>query len=139
MKYLIIILLLSASLTLPAQKKLNCDSARTQGELNACAARGYKDADNELNKLYSSIVDSYKSDTVFIRNLKTAEKLWIKLRDAELMVKFPEGPGYSYGSVQPMCVSMYLMDLTNERIKYLKQWINGAEEGEACRGSVKWK
>lgn len=38
-----------------------------------------------------------------------------------------------------MCVSMYLEKLTRERIKTLKEWINGVEEGDVCIGSVKMK
>ncbi len=39
----------------------------------------------------------------------------------------------------PMCVYSYLELLTRERIKTLKQWIDGVEETEACIGSVKTK
>jgi hypothetical protein len=38
-----------------------------------------------------------------------------------------------------MCVSMYLENLTNQRISTLKEWIDGIEEGDVCLGSVKMK
>jgi uncharacterized protein YecT (DUF1311 family) len=121
------------------EKKLNCDSAMTQLDMNDCAARAYGEADTKLNEVYKALLKAYKSDTAFIHNLRTAEALWIKLRDAELMMKFPDRPYGWYGSVQPMCESMYLTDLTRERITYLKQWLDGIEEGDACIGSVKLK
>jgi hypothetical protein len=46
--------------------------------------------------------------------------------------------GY-YGSVHPMCVAMYLTQLTEERIKILRIWLDGIEEGDVCCGSVKSK
>ena len=144
MKHILIILILICSSLAQAQKneptkKINCDSAMTQGEMNYCAANAYKEADAKLNSVYKSILEAYKSDTAFIHNLRISEQLWIKLRDAELKVKFPEGPGHEYGSVQPMCMSMYLTDLTNDRTKYLQIWLDGIDEGDACTGSVRRK
>jgi len=144
MKHLTIIFLLRCCFGAQAQKnatekKLNCDSAMTQYEMNTCAALAYEEADTRLNEVYKGILKSYKSDTAFIRDLKIAEELWIKLRDAELKMKFPDRPVGWYGSVQPMCETMYLTDLTKERIKFLQEWLDGIEEGDACRGSVKMK
>jgi hypothetical protein len=54
-------------------------------------------------------------------------------------MKFPNyGPNW-YGSIQPMCESGYLEKLTRERIKTLKEWLFGEEEGDACIGIVKQK
>ena len=144
MKYILIMLVLICSSQAQAQKKgslkwPDCDSAKTQLDLNDCAAEALAQADAKLNSVYKSILKAYKSDTAFIHNLKTAEELWIKLRDAELKVKFPDGPDYEYGSVQPMCRFSYLTDLTNERIKFLQVWVDGIEEGDLCLGSVKIK
>ena len=44
-----------------------------------------------------------------------------------------------YGSVFPMCWSMALTSLTNERIEKLKIWLTGIEEGDMCSGSIKIK
>jgi hypothetical protein len=38
-----------------------------------------------------------------------------------------------------MCVARFLEQLTNERIKYLKVWLDGIAEGDYCTGSVKMK
>jgi uncharacterized protein YecT (DUF1311 family) len=145
MKHIPVILLLLCCFAMQAQKnptkkKLNCNSAKlSQGELNDCAALAYEEVQTTLDSVYKAILNNYRSDTVFIHNLRTAEALWLKLRDAELEVKFPDMPNVWYGSVQPMCESMYLTDLTTQRTTFLRQWLDGTEEGDVCSGSVKIK
>ena len=113
--------------------------AQTQSELNEREHKKYLKVDSELNSTYQKILKEYKSDAIFIKNLKAAQKLWVQFRDAEMKMKYPERePGY-YGSVQPMCWSIYLAQLTTERINILKQWLDGIEEGDVCAGSVKTK
>jgi uncharacterized protein YecT (DUF1311 family) len=111
--------------------------SQTQGQMNEDANAKYVQADKNLNTVYKEILKSYKADTAFIKNLKTSQALWIKFRDAELKMKYPEGG--SYGSVKPMCMSMYLESLTLDRTKTLQIWLDGIEEGDVCMGSVKIK
>jgi uncharacterized protein YecT (DUF1311 family) len=110
---------------------------QSQAELNLKANEEYKKVDKEMNSVYQQILKEYASQPVFITKFKTAQRLWVQLRDAELAVKFP-GPDY-YGSVEPMCQAIYLNSLTTERIKFLKTWLNGIAEGDVCNGSVKAK
>ncbi len=110
---------------------------QTQTELNLKASKQYKKADMELNSSYQKILKEYASQPLFIKKFKAAQRLWLQLRDAELAARFPEAG--SYGSVEPMCKVMYLEELTRERIKFLKTWLNGVAEGDACNGSVKLK
>ena len=111
--------------------------AQTQMQMNQDAGSGYKQAEAELNTIYLQILKGYAADTSFISHLKAAERIWIKFRDAELLMKYP--PDGSYGSSQSMCESTYLEQLTHERIKTLKVWVDGIEEGDICSGSVKNK
>jgi len=105
---------------------------QSQTEMNLQSIQSAKKVDNELNTIYQKVLTEYKSDTVFIKNLKVAQQAWITFRDAELHMKFPErGPNW-YGSIQPVCVSAYIEHLTRERIRTLKIWIEGIEEGDAC-------
>lgn len=114
-------------------------SAQTQGEMNQDAASEFKAADRELNAIYQQILEDYADDEVFVANLKEAQRCWVVFRDAQLKMKFPDRePGY-YGSVLPMCEAMYLTELTQDRIKALKVWIDGVEEGNVCAGTVKMK
>jgi uncharacterized protein YecT (DUF1311 family) len=113
--------------------------SQTQSEINEEAYNNYKKADKELNVVYQKILNDYKSDTAFLKNLKAAQKIWINFRDAEMLAKFPDRePGY-YGSIQPTCWSNYLQELTEERTKRLKVWLTGIEEGNMCSGSVNIK
>jgi len=109
---------------------------QTQSEMNIESGNSYGKADKELNDIYKKILFEYRSDTVFITNLKVSQRVWIAFRDAELNMKFPERePGW-YGSMHPMCVSGYLEKLTRARIKTLKEWLNSVEDGEGCGGSI---
>ena len=111
--------------------------SQTQGEMNQNAHAEYKKAEKEINYVYQKILKEYSSDVAFIKNLKTAERLWIEFRDAEMKAKFPDREEGYYGSVQPMCWYSYLTKLTRERIKTLKIWLTGLPEGDVCNGSVK--
>jgi uncharacterized protein YecT (DUF1311 family) len=112
---------------------------QTQLELNSDAHESYMTADKELNDVYQTILSEYKSDTIFIKNLKASQRIWITFRDAEVLVKYPEIGSSNYGSVLPMCVSLYLEQLTRTRITTLKEWTTGAFDGDVCNGSVKIK
>ncbi|MEO7308370.1 MAG: lysozyme inhibitor LprI family protein [Ferruginibacter sp.] len=118
---------------------INFSFAQTQGELNQNAQKKYKKAETEINGVYQRILKEYSSDQVFIKNLKIAQRLWIQFRDAEMKARFPDRYAGYYGSAQPMCWSMYLTELTEERINKLKVWLTGIEEGDICSGSVKIK
>jgi uncharacterized protein YecT (DUF1311 family) len=113
---------------------------QTQSEMNSDENQKYIKADKELNQVYSKILKDYKDDPVFISKLKIAQNLWIKFRDAEMNALFPEiDKQLNYGSVFPMCWSIHITTLTKERIKTLKIWQTGIEEGDVCSGSVKIK
>ena len=111
--------------------------AQSQTAMNMKAYSDYKKADAELNGVYQKILKSYVRETSFIKKFRTAQRLWIQLRDAELAAKYPNIG--SYGSVAPMCESIYLETLTRDRIKFLQVWVTGIEEGEVCLGSVRIK
>jgi uncharacterized protein YecT (DUF1311 family) len=112
---------------------------QTQLEINTEANTEYQKADKELNSTYKKILKEYSTDLVFIKNLKIAQNIWIKFRDAEMNMKYPEKEPRYYGSIFPTCWSMYMTELTKKRIKELKIWLTGIPEGDACSGSVKMK
>ena len=114
--------------------------AQTQAELNRDACATYKNADAEMNRTYKQILDKYLRETVFIEKLKAAQRAWIKFRDADLESLYPERDTLSaYGSVNPMCRCIAVSELTKERTKSLKRWVDGVEEGDVCAGSIKTK
>jgi uncharacterized protein YecT (DUF1311 family) len=111
---------------------------QTQAEMNTKAKTEYEKVDKDLNQVYQKILQDYKSDTIFIKSMKEAQRQWVKFRDAQIKMKYP--PYKDAGeSVLPMCRNYYLKELTTNRIKELKQWIDGVEEGDVCSGSIKFK
>lgn len=113
--------------------------SQTQSEMNKEARENFEKKDKELNITYQKILQDYKDDTAFINNLRISQRIWIQLRDAEMDMKFPEKDRRKYGTVFLLCWYSYEEDLTNERIKFLKTWLDGIEEGDVCNGSVKIK
>jgi uncharacterized protein YecT (DUF1311 family) len=108
--------------------------AQTQLEMNQEAYKSYEDADKELNNVYTQIKKKYASDAVFLKELKNAQLAWIKLRDADVKMMFPDRePGF-YGSMHPMCYSNYMEKLTRERTEKLRLWLGGSDNG--CTSSV---
>jgi len=102
--------------------------SQTQSEINENANEAYKKADKELNVVYQKILEKNKSDSVFIKNLKASQRIWITFRNAEVKVRFPERePGY-YGSMLPMCISTFLEKFTKERITALKKYLDEIQE-----------
>src|SRR5687768_11622038 len=93
--------------------------AQTQMEMNEDAHRQLDTADKQLNHVFRQILKEYKSDTVFIKNLKISQQRWIRFRDAEMDMMYPEREHGYYGSMHPMCWSLYKKELTDERTKKL--------------------
>uniref|UniRef100_UPI004049CE50 lysozyme inhibitor LprI family protein n=1 Tax=Flavobacterium sp. TaxID=239 RepID=UPI004049CE50 len=115
---------------------MNCFS-QTQAEMNKEAYAEFNKSNKQLNEIYQTILSEYKSDTIFVKNLKKSQRLWIQFRDAEMDMKFPNDLDKIDGSMQPTCRSFYLKELSDKRIETLKEWVGGTEEGDACNGSVK--
>ena len=113
--------------------------SQTQAELNTMQYDSYKKTDKKLNEVYQAILKEYKSDTEFIKNLRASQRIWIIFRDAEVKVKYPDREDGYYGSIHPLCVSLYLEELTVDRISTLNLWLKGSEEGDACSGSINVK
>ncbi len=134
-------ILIFGLLSLPGLAFADCASnGGGQADLNQCYGSEYRKADSELNALYKKILSEYADDPRFIEKFKAAQRAWIKFRDAEMEALFPHGdePQY-YGSVYPMCDSIWLTTLTRERIDQLRKWSKKTEEGDVCSGSIKIK
>jgi uncharacterized protein YecT (DUF1311 family) len=109
---------------------------QTEQTMNEQAARKMNKAEEELNLIYQKVVKEYAQDTAFIVKLRISQRIWIQFREAELNMKYPGNP-MDYGTIWPMCFASYKEQLTRDRIKTLKQWLDGEEEGDVCNGSVK--
>ena len=116
------------------------DKAVTQLDVNACAGEQFAAADAELNRVYKAILEKYKGDALFIEKLRAVQRAWLAYRDAEIEAKYPHAKDpHVYGSSLGMCDPLYRAQLTQERIKKLREWLDGSEEGDVCSGSVEVK
>ncbi len=118
------------------------DKAKTQFDMNQCARREFEKADKELNRLYQAILTEYADDKLFIEKFKAAQRAWIRFRDSEMEALFPvqnKNEVYNYGGVYPMCCSIWMENLTQDRIEQLKKWSGKIDEGDVCSGSIKNK
>ena len=112
-------------------------NSQTQAEMNEQAIASFQESEDRLKSIYQQILKGYKSDSIFIENLKASQQLWTQWRAAELKMKYPERDGNYYGSIHPVCRASFLQELTEDRIGTLSAWVTGIYEGDACSGSVK--
>lgn len=106
-------------------------------DVDVIAFKDFQKAEKELNYVYRKIFRIYHSDTIFLKQLKITQKIWLKLRDAELNAKLTENTRAGSAIMNTMCWNVYKAELTRERIKHLRIWLNGIEEGDVCTGSVR--
>ncbi len=94
---------------------IDCNNAMTQSDMNICADKDYRAADKLLNAAYAKAVaglDAHSRDL-----LKTAQRAWIKFRDAECAYEAAPNEG---GTIYPLEYSGCLTALTMARTKELK-------------------
>ncbi|HST58217.1 MAG TPA: lysozyme inhibitor LprI family protein [Longimicrobium sp.] len=95
-----------------------CPDARTQHEMNVCAAQELARADRVLNERYPELVRTMPP--VQLELLRTAQRAWIRFRDAECAYQASVFEG---GSMQPMVRSSCLARLTEERAAELGEML----------------
>jgi len=110
---------------------LPCDApAQSQMEMNATAAADLENADRELNALYQKLLKDNQDDPQFCRDLKEAQRAWLKFVEYHLKSSFPlkqgEDPRIVYGSIYPMEHALLQAELVRQRIAQLKQ-LSGEE------------
>ena len=111
-----------------------------QTEMNRTSSESYKSSILQLEGTINRILALYSNEQDFIEAFKISNRDWSKYRDAQLKMKFPSAnPRSAYGSVFQMCYDGYLEELTRIRIKELRAWSDGGQEGDVCIGSVKSK
>ena len=124
--FLIKILFLILSANIYAQRQCDIDAINngSQFAMNECASIEYHKSDKILNDTYKQLLNIHKNNKVFIANLKTAQKIWIKFRDAEakMILTYADMPG-NHGTMNSMLWSGELQALTEQRIKTLKKYI----------------
>jgi uncharacterized protein YecT (DUF1311 family) len=95
-----------------------CSQAKTQTDINACAARDHRAADAELNRAYTRLMSV--ALPARREGIRVAQRAWIAFRDAHCRSEASE---YQGGSMQPMVLSFCLADVTRSRTAQLKERI----------------
>jgi len=102
----------------------------------ASLQKEYEKADKKLNEMYVKVksgpASKGKTGPTFKKNLTDAEVTWIAFRNTDSEVY-----GLSGGSEAFKLTKM--IELTNNRTKQLKEWDDGAQEGDTCSGSIPFK
>lgn len=92
-----------------------------QGDRNElCTGSDYAEADNILNDVYQEILYVYEDNPEFIKRLKVAQRAWLKLRDAEFLLRYPD-TGYTYPVSEDE--DEYMTAIVNARVHFLLQWL----------------
>jgi len=107
----------------------DCANAITQGEMNQCAAKESKVADNELNSLYKQITARLKDNPEATRMLVKAQRAWIGFRDAECEFS---ASGVEGGSVYPLIYGNCIAAQTKARVEAFKTYLKCKEGDLSC-------
>lgn len=110
---------------LAAQDKTVCPDARTQYDMNLCAARMHARADTVLNERYQQLVRLMAPAPRRVQALREAQRAWIRFRDAECGFEASEFEG---GSMQPMIDALCRADLTEKRAEHFATLIRAERE-----------
>lgn len=98
--------------------------ATTQLVMNSLSLKGYEEADKKINKIYKQVMKKHKDNKLFTKKLRASQRLWIKLKEANLEAVFPEeDKRLYYGSMYPLNKNSALEVYTLERIRFLKQFL----------------
>lgn len=128
--------LLVALLALPATALANvaCNPDGSQSELNACAADTLKQADAELNRVYGQVRASLQGNALALERLRDAQRLWVRLRDADVSARYPvpddEDYRLHFGSMYPLLVLGAREEATRARTAWLRRHFLEQQEGQ---------
>ena len=103
------------------------DSANTQEQI-PCGQREVDKADNLLTKIYAVVIRGLESgavDPMFSyfedkkRALEDSQRAWTKYRDSQCLAV---GASYGAGTGKPIGIGYCLLDLTNERLMFVRSY-----------------
>jgi len=106
------------------QKKDPCtEGGETTADMKMCTARKYKQADDELNKVYRELMLKL-DDEGHKASLKTAQVAWLKYRDTNCDFESYLNRG---GSIYSVVVGDCMTSMTISRTEELKEQIKGLD------------
>jgi len=104
-----------------------CNPEGNQSEMNQCAYDDFLKADKALNDVYQKLIKKSAGDKTYIKELRKAQRAWIKFRDAELDAMFScaeEDIKLCWGSMVGMLYPSAKAEITEERTKKLQHYID---------------
>lgn len=102
-----------------------------------CAQLDLAESKQEMAEAYNEVLKRYAADTVFIVRFKASQAAWSAYFDAEMAALYPDPRGVAaYGSTYPGCHADAAAYLIDRRTQELRRWLDGAEEGDVCAGSI---
>jgi putative lipoprotein len=110
----------------------DCANATSQTAIDACAARGYRQADSALTQQYQRALSA--STGARRAALQKAQQAWAAYRDAHCRYATI---GYSGGSAEAMQKSLCLASLTRDRTRDLEESLTNTGVGPGAVGKPK--
>ncbi len=102
-----------------------------------CAQLDLASAKKEMAEVYQQVLQHYAADTQFLIKLKASQAAWSAYFDAEMAALYPDPRGVAaYGSSFPSCDASAAAYLIARRTQELRRWLEGAQEGDVCAGSI---
>jgi uncharacterized protein YecT (DUF1311 family) len=126
------LLIFAPTSLLRSEEKLDCANAVTQADMNQCARTDFEEADKELNVIWNAArerarkLDEQEHDAGTKgaeTALLAAQRGWIAYRDGHCELGGWESHG---GSMEPQLVWDCKAELTQERTKQLKKFVEGS-------------
>ena len=120
---ILVFLSLSIALTSSGQKQRlqdPCANPQTTAEMRDCAGKEYKQADDELNRVYRQLMTKIGNDEGRKTALKTAQQAWIKYRDANRDFASYLNRG---GTIEPVIRYNVMAGMTVSRMKELREYL----------------
>ena len=112
----------SAATNLQLAQRPNCNNPQTQSEMNICASIAYQNADRKLNQVYRQLLPKLSASRK--QKLISAQQAWIKFRDSSCEF---ETSAYEGGSMAPMIYGFCLADVTEQRTKDLRRYLEDSD------------
>ena len=112
----------SAATNLQLAQRPNCNNPQTQSEMNICASIAYQNADRKLNQVYRQLLPKLSASRK--QKLISAQQAWIKFRDSSCEF---ERSAYEGGSLAPMIYGFCLANVTEQRTKDLRRYLEDSD------------
>jgi len=115
---LLFVMASGAALGQRKKKSDPCANPLTQFDMNQCAGKAYRAADETMNQVYGKLFSMLNDDEK--AQLREAQLAWLKYRDTNCEFVADE---YKGGSIRPLIQATCLAEMTKKRTTELKTQI----------------